>query len=183
MDNEFSHIPVLKEECMQGLALKDNGIYVDGTIGGAGHSSEILGRTKNTRLIGIDRDTDALQASKKRLESFGERVTLVHDNFNNIKSVLLTLNVSEVDGILIDLGVSSYQLDTADRGFSFRFDSPLDMRMNRENNFSALNVVNEYSEENLKRILKECLHESENSDLDFIKVRDIGSNLEFPKRS
>ena len=155
MDNEFSHIPVLKEECMQGLALKDNGIYVDGTIGGAGHSSEILGRTKNTRLIGIDRDTDALQASKKRLESFGERVTLVHDNFNNIKSVLLTLNVSEVDGILIDLGVSSYQLDTADRGFSFRFDSPLDMRMNRENNFSALNVVNEYSEENLKRILKE----------------------------
>lgn len=152
---EFSHVPVLLEECLEGLALKDNGIYVDGTLGGAGHSSKILERAKNIKLIGIDRDNDALISSKKRLQEYKNQVTFVHDNFNNIKYILDNFNISEVDGILVDLGVSSYQLDNADRGFSFRFDSKLDMRMNREDKLTAFEVVNTYSEESLKKIFKE----------------------------
>ena len=152
---EFKHIPVLLEECMSGLALKNDAIYVDGTIGGAGHSSEILKRTKNSKLIGIDRDGEALSASKKRLEPFGDRFILVHDNFKNMVNVLDELDVESVDGILVDLGVSSYQLDEAERGFSFRFDSPLDMRMNKDDSLTAYDVVNEYSQADLKRILKD----------------------------
>ena len=154
---EFAHVPVLLEECMEGLLLKDGGIFVDGTIGGAGHSSEILKRTKNSTLVGIDRDTEALEASKKRLSEFGDRVVLVHSNFNNIREVAEAQGVDgNVDGILIDLGVSSYQLDNESRGFSFRFDSPLDMRMDQSSDgINASDVVNNYSESELKRIFKE----------------------------
>lgn len=153
---EFSHVPVLLEECMKALNLNDNGIYIDGTIGGAGHSSEILRRTQNSKLIGIDRDEEALTASKNRLQGVMERVTLVHSNFNNMKDVAESLGVSgNVDGILIDLGVSSYQLDNAERGFSFRFDSPLDMRMDKNAVISAYDVINSYDETKLKTIFKE----------------------------
>ncbi len=153
---EFSHVPVLLEECMNGLALKNGGNYIDGTIGGAGHSSEILKRTQNSKLVGIDRDTEALAASRARLVEFDGRFELVHSNFNAIKVVAGENGIDgNVDGILIDLGVSSYQLDSAERGFSFRFDSKLDMRMDRTQSLSAYEVVNTYDEDKLKRIFKE----------------------------
>ena len=149
---EFNHVSVLLNECLEGLNIKENGIYVDGTLGGAGHSSEILKRlSKEGRLIGIDQDTDALKAAKERLKDYSN-VTFVHSNFSNIEN---NLNIDGVDGILMDLGVSSYQLDEGERGFSYMKDAPLDMRMNRENDFSAYNVVNEYSEEDLYRIIRD----------------------------
>lgn len=152
---EFNHVSVLLNECLEGLNIKENGIYVDGTLGGAGHSSEILKRLyKEGRLIGIDQDTDALKAAKERLKDYSN-VTFVHSNFSNIENVLNNLNIDGVDGILMDLGVSSYQLDEGERGFSYMKDAPLDMRMNRENDFSAYNVVNEYSEEDLYRIIRD----------------------------
>lgn len=152
---EFNHVSVLLNECLEGLNIKENGIYVDGTLGGAGHSSEILKRLSNEgRLIGIDQDTDALRAAKERLKDYSN-VTFVHSNFSNIENVLDNLNIDGVDGILMDLGVSSYQLDEGERGFSYMKDAPLDMRMNRENDFSAYNVVNEYSEEDLYRIIRD----------------------------
>ena len=152
---EFNHISVLLNECLEGLNIKENGIYVDETLGGAGHSSEILKRlSKEGRLIGIDQDTDALKAAKERLKDYSN-VTFVHSNFSNIENVLNNLNIDGVDGILMDLGVSSYQLDEGERGFSYMKDAPLDMRMNRENDFSAYNVVNEYSEEDLYRIIRD----------------------------
>lgn len=152
---EFNHVSVLLNECLEGLNIKENGIYVDGTLGGAGHSSEILKRlSKEGRLIGIDQDTDALKAAKERLKDYSN-VTFVHSNFSNIGNVLNNLNIDGVDGILMDLGVSSYQLDEGERGFSYMKDAPLDMRMNRENDFSAYNVVNEYSEEDLYRIIRD----------------------------
>lgn len=152
---EFKHFPVMLNECLDGLNLKDDGIYVDGTIGGAGHSSEILARTKKAKLVGIDRDTEALSACKERLKDYKARVTLVHDNFKNIKQVLENLNIDKVDGVLVDLGVSSYQLDNAERGFSFRYNSKLDMRMNKEQKLSAYQVVNEYSVNQLKQIISD----------------------------
>lgn len=152
---EFNHISVLLNECLEGLNIKENGIYVDGTLGGAGHSSEILKRLSNEgRLIGIDQDTDALKAAKERLKDYNN-VTFVHSNFSNIENVLNNLDIEGVDGILMDLGVSSYQLDEGERGFSYMKDAPLDMRMNRENDFSAYNVINEYSEEDLYRIIRD----------------------------
>ena len=152
---EFNHVSVLLNECLEGLNIKENGIYVDGTLGGAGHSSEILKRLSNEgRLIGIDQDTYALKAAKERLKDYSN-VTFVHSNFSNIENVLNNLNIDGVDGILMDLGVSSYQLDEGERGFSYMKDAPLDMRMNRENDFSAYNVVNEYSEEDLYRIIRD----------------------------
>lgn len=152
---EFNHVSVLLNECLEGLNIKENGIYVDGTLGGAGHSSEILKRlSEEGRLIGIDQDTDALKAAKERLKDYSN-VTFVHSNFSNIENVLNNLNIDGVDGILMDLGVSSYQLDEGERGFSYMKDAPLDMRMNRENDFSAYNVVNEYSEEDLYRIIRD----------------------------
>ena len=152
---EFNHVSVLLNECLEGLNIKENGIYVDGTLGGAGHSSEILKRlSKEGRLIGIDQDTDALKAAKERLKDYSN-VTFVHSNFSNIENVLNNLNIDGGDGILMDLGVSSYQLDEGERGFSYMKDAPLDMRMNRENDFSAYNVVNEYSEEDLYRIIRD----------------------------
>ena len=152
---EFKHISVLLNECIEGLNIKENGIYVDCTLGGAGHSSVILQHlSKEGRLIGIDQDKDALKAAGERLKEY-DNATLVHSNFENIKSVLDNLDIEGVDGILIDLGVSSYQLDTADRGFSYMQDAPLDMRMNREEAFSAYEVVNGYTTEQLFRIIKE----------------------------
>lgn len=152
---EFSHVPVLLREVLEGLNLGNDKIYVDCTIGGAGHSEKILENTKNSMLIGIDQDEDAILASTKRLEKYKSRVKIVRSNFANIKNVLESLNVDKVDGILADLGVSSHQIDTASRGFSFRFDSELDMRMDKSQSLSAKNVVNEYSEEKLKHILKD----------------------------
>ena len=152
---EFNHISVLLNECLEGLNIKENGIYVDGTLGGAGHSSEILKRLSSEgRLIGIDQDTDALKAAKERLNNYSN-VTFVHSNFSSIENVLNNLNIDGVDGILMDLGVSSYQLDEGERGFSYMKDAPLDMRMNRDNDFSAYNVINEYSEEDLYRIIRD----------------------------
>jgi len=152
---EFNHVPVMLEECLYWLCLKDNAIYVDATIGGAGHSIEILKRTKNTNLVGIDQDLDALSASAERLKEFSDRVTLVHANFSDLDNILDKAQIKQVDGVLIDLGVSSFQLDTASRGFSFRFDAPLDMRMNQEQNFSAFDVVNSYSENDLKKLMSD----------------------------
>ena len=152
---EFKHVSVLLEECLEGLNIKEDGIYVDCTLGGAGHSSQILKRlSKEGRLIGIDQDKDALKAAGKRLEG-NDNVTLVHNNFYNIGEIIDDLNISGVDGILMDLGVSSYQLDTGERGFSYMQDAPLDMRMNREKEFSAYEVVNTYSLEELYRIIRD----------------------------
>ena len=123
----FSHISVLLEECLEGLAIKPDGIYVDGTLGGAGHSSQIAKRLTTGRLIGIDRDPVALQAAAERLEPYKDRVTLIHSNFCEMAQVVRTLGLSGVDGILLDLGVSSPQLDDAERGFSYMADAPLDM--------------------------------------------------------
>ncbi len=151
---EFSHIPVLLESTIELLDVKKDGIYVDGTLGGAGHSKEILKKAKIKKLIGIDQDEEALEVAKQNLSEF-QNVVYVHDNFKNIDSVLDELEETEVDGILVDIGVSSYQIDTAERGFSFRFDAKLDMRMDKSKTFSAYSVVNEYEEEELARVIKE----------------------------
>lgn len=153
--NEFHHVSVLLDECIEGLAIKPDGIYVDGTLGGAGHSSQIAARLTTGRLIGIDRDETALAAAGKRLAPYSARVTLVHSNFCEIASVLHRLNVPGVDGILLDLGVSSPQLDDGSRGFSYMADAPLDMRMDANDSLSAHTVVNTWPHEELKRILYE----------------------------
>ncbi len=150
---DFYHVSVLLRECIDGLDIKPDGIYVDGTLGGAGHSSQIAQRLTTGRLIGIDRDQTALAAAGERLKKFGDRVTLVHANFCEIASVLKRLNIGAVDGILLDLGVSSPQLDDAQRGFSYMADAPLDMRMNRQDTLSAWDVVNTWPYEELRRIL------------------------------
>ena len=151
--SEFHHVSVLLQECIDGLNIKPDGIYVDGTLGGAGHSSQIAARLTTGRLIGIDRDPVALAAAGKRLEPWQDRVTLVHANFCEMASVLRDLNIPGVDGILLDLGVSSPQLDDGQRGFSYMADAPLDMRMNGEDTLTAQIVVNTWSQEQLRRIL------------------------------
>ena len=151
--SEFYHVSVLLEECIDGLNIKPDGIYVDGTLGGAGHSSQIAKRLTTGRLIGIDRDPVALKAAGERLAPYADRVTLVHSNFCEIAQVLKDLGIDGVDGILLDLGVSSPQLDDAERGFSYMNDAPLDMRMNGEDALSAYEVVNTWSYEELRRIL------------------------------
>jgi len=152
---EFKHIPVLLEECITGLNIKEDGIYVDGTLGGAGHSSQILKKlsTKGT-LIGIDRDEEALSVVQQRLSEY-KNIRYVHGNHDEIKEILENLNISGVDGILLDLGVSSYQLDEASRGFSYMQDAPLDMRMDKTSNLTAEYVVNNYPEEKLANIIYE----------------------------
>lgn len=143
------------EECIEGLNIKPNGIYVDGTMGGAGHSKEIVKRISNNGLfIGIDRDEEAICVAKERLKEFSNTI-FVHDNHDNIKNILENQNISKVDGILLDLGVSSYQLDERNRGFSYMADSKLDMRMDKSQNFTAKDVVNKYSEEDLAKIIFE----------------------------
>ena len=150
---DFYHVSVLLEECLEGLDIKPDGIYVDGTLGGAGHSSQIAKRLTTGRLIGIDRDPVALKAAGERLAPYADRVTLVHSNFCEIAQVLKDLGIEGVDGILLDLGVSSPQLDDGSRGFSYMADAPLDMRMNNEDALTAHEVVNAWSFEELKRIL------------------------------
>ena len=151
---EFNHISVLLNETIDSLDIKDNGIYVDCTIGGAGHAKELLKRNSSVRLIGFDKDQTALNVSKARLDEFKSRVTLVKDDFKNSPSYLEENNI-KVQGIYADLGVSSHQIDTAERGFSFRFDAPLDMRMDLSAKKTAKDIVNEYSENELKRVIKE----------------------------
>ena len=152
---EFKHVSVLLNECIEGLNIKEDGIYVDGTLGGAGHSSEILKHlSKDGLLIGIDQDKDALKAAKERLQNFNN-VKFVHSNFYEIDSILNDLGIEKIDGMLMDLGVSSYQLDEAERGFSYMKDAPLDMRMNRDNPLSAYEVVNNYEENELYRIIRD----------------------------
>ncbi len=151
--SEFHHISVLLQECIDGLDIKPDGIYVDGTLGGAGHSSQIAARLTTGRLIGIDRDPIALKAAGERLEKFGDRVTLVHSNFCETANVLDNLGIEGVDGVLLDLGVSSPQLDDGDRGFSYMVDAPLDMRMNNGDVLTAEEIVNTWSYEELRRIL------------------------------
>ncbi|MTK12477.1 MAG: 16S rRNA (cytosine(1402)-N(4))-methyltransferase RsmH [Clostridiaceae bacterium] len=152
---EFKHVSVLLEETIEALNIKEDGIYVDCTLGGGGHSFEILKRLSSKgRLIGIDQDTCALEAAQERLKEF-DNVTYVHSNFYNIDEVLKDLGIEKIDGIMMDLGVSSYQLDEGERGFSYMKDAPLDMRMNRDDTLSAYDVVNSYSEQDISRIIKE----------------------------
>ena len=150
---EFHHVSVLLDACMEGLNIRPDGIYVDGTLGGAGHSGQIARRLTTGRLIGIDRDPVALKAAGERLAPYADRVTLVHSNFSRIAGVLTELGIEKVDGILLDLGVSSPQLDDGERGFSYMADAPLDMRMDSGDSLSAHTVVNTWSYEELRRIL------------------------------
>jgi len=153
MEKDYGHKPVLLDECLQALAIKPDGVYLDGTLGRAGHSLEILRRLTTGRLIGLDRDLTAIEAAKERLAEFGDRVTLVHSNFSDLGDVLRDLGVCGVDGMLFDLGVSSPQLDEAHRGFSYMQDAPLDMRMDSTAGLDACEVVNTWSYEELRRIL------------------------------
>lgn len=150
---EFHHVSVLLNESVDGLNISPDGIYVDGTMGGAGHSREILKKIGSGRLIGFDRDETAISVCRERLAEFGEKVCFVNRNFFEIKDVLRTLGIEKIDGAVLDLGVSSYQLDTAERGFSYQHDALLDMRMNRNDTLTAKDVVNEYDEEQLADII------------------------------
>lgn len=153
---EFKHTSVLLAETIENLQINPQGIYLDGTLGGGGHAFEAAGRlAENGRLIGIDQDEDAIAAAGKRLEPYRERVTLIRDNYANAAQALAGIGVYGVDGIVLDLGVSSYQLDNEERGFSYRYDAPLDMRMDRRQTLSAKEIVNEYSETDLTRILRD----------------------------
>ena len=153
MSEQFSHIPVLLNETLEFLAPERGGIFVDGTLGGGGHAEAVLTRLPQTgRLIGIDRDWEAVHAAGDRLSSFGDRFTALHGNFFEMKALLSGIGVSEVNGILLDLGVSSHQLDTQERGFSYKMDAPLDMRMDQGARLSAKDIVNTYAESELARI-------------------------------
>lgn len=150
---EFHHISVLLNECIDNLNIKPDGIYVDGTMGGGGHSLEIAKRLTTGRLICIDQDPNTHEAAGKRLAEYKDRITFVRDNFGNIKSILDSLGIEKIDGMLLDIGVSSHQLDEAERGFSYQQDAPLDMRMNPDRPFSAYDVVNGYDEDELDRVI------------------------------
>lgn len=153
---EFRHKSVLLEETVNGLNIKPDGVYVDGTLGGGGHAYEICRRLGDKgSIIGIDQDEAAIEAAGIRLKDFGEKVTIVRSNYCEMKSVLQNLGIDKVDGIVLDLGVSSYQLDTAERGFSYREDAPLDMRMDRRQNMTARDIVNDYSEKDLYRVIRD----------------------------
>ncbi len=152
----FKHKSVLLEETVNGLNIKPDGIYVDGTLGGGGHAYEVCKQLSNKgRFIGIDQDEAAIEAAGARLSDFGERVTIVRSNYCDMKLQLQKLGIDKVDGIVLDLGVSSYQLDTAERGFSYRVDAPLDMRMDRRQKMTAKDIVNDYSEMDLFRIIRD----------------------------
>ncbi len=152
---EFKHFSVMLKETVDGLNIKSGGIYIDGTMGGGGHSYEILSRSSDIKLIGIDQDIDAINAASKRLEDFGDRFLAVKSNFSNIKSVLKELGIDRIDGAVLDLGVSSYQLDNKDRGFSYMHDAPLDMRMDQSAQKNAYDIVNCYDKGELMRIFYE----------------------------
>ncbi|MBD5543705.1 MAG: 16S rRNA (cytosine(1402)-N(4))-methyltransferase RsmH [Lachnospiraceae bacterium] len=151
----FSHKSVLLKETIEGLNIKPDGIYVDGTLGGGGHAYEVAVRLKNGRLIGIDQDEAAIAAAGERLQAFSDKVTIVRSNYEAMKQVLKELGIFSVDGILLDLGVSSYQLDTIERGFSYKYDTKLDMRMDRRQSLTAKDIVNGYSETELYHIIKD----------------------------
>lgn len=156
MEIEFNHYSVMLKECIEGLNIKPNGIYVDGTMGGAGHSSEIVKRlSSDGQLICIDQDEDAIKTGEERLKAYEDRVTIVRSNYQNTKEVLERLHIDNIDGMLLDLGVSSYQLDNAQRGFSYRFDTELDMRMDQRQELTAKDIVNNYSEMDLFRIIRD----------------------------
>ena len=153
---EFKHIPIMLEQVIEGLDIKPDGIYVDGTLGGGGHSYEIAKRlVSGGRLIGIDQDEAAIKAAGARLSEFGDRVTIVRSNYAQMVSILQSLGIERVDGILLDLGVSSHQLDNAERGFSYMEDAPLDMRMDRRQEKTARDIVNYYSQAELTRIIRD----------------------------
>lgn len=156
MAQEFRHLSVLPEEVIEGLKIDPSGIYVDGTLGGGGHAFLVAEKlSRGGKLIGIDRDAEAIEAAAKRLDPFKDRVTIVKGNYENAKQILSDLGIDKVNGILLDLGVSSYQFDNKDRGFSYREDAPLDMRMDRSDVMTAYDVVNTYGESELYRILKD----------------------------
>lgn len=153
---EFKHKSVLLDETIEGLEIKPDGIYVDGTLGGGGHAYEVCSRlSEKGKFIGIDQDESAIKAAGERLEEFREKVTIVRDNYNNMKQVIHNLSIDKVDGIVLDLGVSSHQLDTPDRGFSYMADAPLDMRMDQRQDLTAKDIVNLYSETQLYYIIKD----------------------------
>lgn len=152
---EFNHYSVLLEETIENLNIKPDGIYVDGTLGGGGHAFEVCKRLNEGRFFGIDQDDAAIQAAGARLSCFGDKVTIIRNNYRNMKAALLEYGVEKVDGIVLDLGVSSYQLDTEERGFSYRFDTDLDMRMDRRQSLTAKDIVNGYSEMDLYRIIRD----------------------------
>lgn len=149
----FDHVTVLREKSVELMNINPDGIYVDGTLGGGGHSELIISKLRDGKLIGIDQDKDAIKAASERLADFGDKGIFIHDNFKNVKNIIADLGIEKIDGFLIDLGVSSYQLDEAKRGFSYMHDGILDMRMNREAGFSAFDVVNTYSKEELERVI------------------------------
>ena len=176
MAQEFRHLSVLPEEVIEGLKIDPSGIYVDGTLGGGGHAFLVAGKlSRGGKLIGIDRDAEAIEAAAKRLDPFKDRVTIVKGNYENAKQILSDLGVDKVNGILLDLGVSSYQFDNKDRGFSYREDAPLDMRMDRSDVMTAYDVVNTYSENELYRILKDYGEEkfAKNIAARIVKNREI----------
>lgn len=150
---DFYHIPVLLDQCIEGLNIKPDGIYMDATVGGAGHSIEIVKKLKNGKLIAIDKDNEALSAAKKRLGDYLDKVTFIHNDYKNFSEELDKLYIENLDGILVDLGISSYQVDNGERGFSYMHDAPLDMRMNQEQYLTAYIVINEYDSAHLARIL------------------------------
>ncbi len=152
----FEHTSVLLEETIEGLCIKPEGIYVDGTLGGGGHSERVAEKLGEAgRLVGIDQDEAAIHAAQERLSGFGDKVTVVRSNYRNTKEILSGLGITKIDGMMLDLGVSSYQLDTCERGFSYRFDAPLDMRMDERQSLTARDIVNHYDEKELYRIIKE----------------------------
>ncbi len=155
MPMEFKHYSVLLEETIEQLQVRPDGIYVDGTLGGGGHANEVCRRLTTGHFYGIDQDDAAIEAAEKRLEGYGEKVTIIRDNYCNMKAALAGYHVEKVDGIVLDLGVSSYQLDTEERGFSYRFDAPLDMRMDKRSSLTARDIVNGYSETELFHIIRD----------------------------
>lgn len=152
---KFNHTSVLLQETIDGLNIRPDGVYVDGTLGGGGHSYEIASRLSDRgQLIGIDQDEAAITAAGERLKEFGDRVIIVRSNYRNTKSILQSLQIEKIDGMMLDLGVSSYQLDTEERGFSYRYDAPLDMRMDKRQTLTARDIVNGYSEMELFRVIR-----------------------------
>lgn len=149
----FGHVPVLLNECIEGLNINPDGIYVDATLGGGGHSEQICKRLENGKLIAVDKDEEAITFASKRLEAFKDKIAFVRDDFKNIENILKNLGIQKIDGVIIDLGVSSYQIDTAKRGFSYIKDAHLDMRMDTSQELDAYKVVNEYSEEELANLI------------------------------
>lgn len=152
---DFNHYSVLLAETIEQLHVRPEGVYVDGTLGGGGHAEEVCRRLTTGHFYGVDQDDAAVEAAGKRLEPFGDKVTILRNNYCNIKSALLERGITKVDGILLDLGVSSYQLDESERGFSYRFDAPLDMRMDRRQKTTAKDIINGYSESELYRIIRD----------------------------